>query len=275
MSVQESRTERQQREAVRSKSDEHGKWVPGYKIVRRIWDETRMKFKLLSQRADTEWVSGMNEAEPLRSVSGFSGGPLPGGQYGMHVLITKPAISGIAAIKSRDQKEVGEVLLKVYVDSDRTFIVGTDSGSAGGMIETWVTHRVRVDKADYDAAIRGDTVFGAMKKLQKKAAKSVQKAVDQAKVTAVIRRKPDLRGQRPFEAYARAQWGMNRTDARKMLAVALTTLGIDPKKKLTLAKAKSQMKATPMKQRAFEAWASREFGVSRNEARAMYAKVSK
>lgn len=136
------------------------KWVEGWKVLRvqkRVQKEGKIK-RLLSAMADDEWKPGIMFARAPANAK-FTGGKLPDGDYGFHILCVKPP-----------RPRAGETVLRVEYDADSVSGVGEDS--AGGVrCKTVVAKIVRVSQKDYKAALKGGP------RLCKKKVAKVQKRV--------------------------------------------------------------------------------------------------
>ena len=139
------------------------KWKVGYKVLK--VQKKGKKIVLRSQMAKDEWVPGVMFAKDP-NAAGFTGGKMPNGDHGFHILCVKP-----------NNPSSGDTVLKVKYDVNSVLAVGKDS--AGGITcRTVVARLIQVDEADYLEALKGGP------RVSKKKVKAVKKRVSQKMLIA-------------------------------------------------------------------------------------------
>jgi hypothetical protein len=175
-------------------------WLTGWKVLRRI--KKGGKVILRSAMADDEWVPGLMVAKKPAAAN-FTGGKLPPGEYGFHVLAVRPPRPGPS-----------EAVLRCFVHPDFISDIGKDSAAGANNVTTWVAKMIRVDQADYDAAIAGEDLVRTEKKAAAKKAVAI-KPPSFVEATAAAK-KAKVNTQKKFLSLARKNWKLPETVILKM-----------------------------------------------------------
>lgn len=181
------------------------KWIEGWKVLE-LYKSGKRKL-LKSGHADEYWTPGMVRARNPGQVN-FTGGKMAEGEYGFHILRSKPSCG------SNDL-----TVARIFFDADSVVEVGRDSAGNGEVSETVVAKSIWFKKKDYQEALKGGS--RSSKRKVKSIAKKVKKVknLDRFTDSAVKMLKKGV-GRLDFYKVARVYFSISREEARRLYAKA-------------------------------------------------------